>query len=76
MSEVTPLVPAEDAMIVLDLGKKKKKDIRRLREGAGPLTDDVREAISELRAQGQAPATGPVVVVVVRQKPKKSRGWY
>lgn len=74
MSEVTPLKPADETLVVVDLGKYKKKAIRRLAEGTGPLTDDLRETVQELRANGQVPATGPVVVVVVRQKAKKT-GW-
>ena len=42
---------AEDA-IVIDLGKKKRKDVKRLRKGAGKLLDQVKYCVDELRDAG------------------------
>ncbi|HMV68490.1 MAG TPA: hypothetical protein PKA64_16695 [Myxococcota bacterium] len=55
-------------MVVVDLGKHKRKRIKQLRKGEGSLTDDVREAIEELREAGTIGADAVPVVFVVKEK--------
>lgn len=65
----------EVAPIVVDLGSVSKKRIRALREGTGPLVDEIAEVLERVRAELGADAQGkqlvPVVVVYKRKKPKK-----
>ena len=56
--------------VVIDLGKKKRKKVRQLRKGKGPLLGEVDEAIAELRADGTINEGVVPVIVVVRQKEK------
>lgn len=56
--------------VIIDLGKQKRKKIRRLRKGKGPLVDKVMQVHSEMQAQG-LDTKGPIVIIV---KPKKRRG--
>jgi len=63
------------APIVVDLGKKPKKQIKRLREGRGKLMDDVSVLLDELKAAGSIVANAQPVVIVVRQKQKASLMW-
>ena len=56
--------------VVIDLGKKKRKKVRQLRKGKGPLLGEVDEAIAELRADGTINEGVEPVIVVVRQKEK------
>jgi hypothetical protein len=56
--------------VVIDLGKKKRKKVRQLRKGKGPLLGEVDEAIAELRADGTISEGAVPVIVVVRQKEK------
>lgn len=62
---------SSDRTVVIDLGKKKRKQVRRLQKGGGALLDRVQEAIAELRSQGQLSAQSETVVVVVEKKPRK-----
>lgn len=61
--------------IVIDLGKKSKKQIRRLKEGHGKLMADVSDTVSEVRASlgSQGKEIVPVVIIY-KQKQRKSKG--
>ena len=62
--------------IIIDLGKKKKKDIKRLREGTGKLMDDVDNCIQELQDAGEITGSvRPVVVVVAQKRPRQRWLW-
>ncbi|MCI0459572.1 MAG: hypothetical protein L0Z62_21700 [Gemmataceae bacterium] len=54
--------------IVVDLGRKGRRQIKRLRQGKGKLMDKVNECLNELKASGTI--SGPVqpVVIVVKEK--------
>ncbi len=62
-------VPSATNPIVVDLGKKSRKDIRRLRRGRpGKLIDQVSNLMQELKAAGTISDSAQPVVVVVRQR--------
>lgn len=64
------------APILIDLGKRKRKQVKRLRRGRGPLLNEVEELLAELRAEGSiAPGAQPVVIVV-QPKRRKGGGWF
>jgi hypothetical protein len=64
------------APIIIDLGKKSRKQIRRAREGTGKLMDAINVTLDELRAQGTIKPDAQPVLLIVRQKPRKSAfGW-
>ena len=54
-------------VIVVDLGKKKRKQVKRLRKGKGKLMDKVNEVVAALRQDGTS-SPGDTIVVVVEQK--------
>lgn len=57
--------------IIINLGKKRRKQVRRLRRGKpGRLLDRVQEAIDHLRTNGEMAAGTQPVVIVVRQRSK------
>ena len=58
------------APIIVDIGKKRRKQIKRLREGRGKLMDEVTGLLEELRTAGSISSSAQPVVVVVRQKRK------
>ena len=68
-STVADTIP-EDAPIIVDIGKKRKKQIKQLRDGRGKLMDEVNGLLDELRAAGSISASAQPVVVVVQQKRK------
>jgi len=74
---VTTETPKTDktSPIVVDLGKHRRKAIRKLRRGEGPLMDDVRGCVEELRSAGTIAATAQPIVIVVRQRRRK-RGMF
>ena len=54
--------------IIVDLGRKSRKDVRDLRKGRGPLMEDVEDCIDELRESGDiSESTQPVVIIVERR---------
>lgn len=59
----TPVPP-----IVVDLGRKRRKQIKQLRRGAGKLMDEVNGCMEELRTAGTVSASAQPVVIVVREK--------
>jgi phage gp45-like len=61
----------EQPTVILDLGKHKRKQIKRLRKGGGPLMADVKSALAEYQQNGTIAAGSQVVVVVVGQKRRK-----
>ena len=57
--------------IIVDVGRRSKKSIRKLKQGRGPLLDDVEYAVDQVRAQLGDIAEGKEVlpvVVLVREK--------
>jgi hypothetical protein len=60
----------ENLPVVVDMGRKPRKQIKQLREGRGKLLLQVNDVLAELRSAGSISATAQPVVVVVRQKPK------
>jgi hypothetical protein len=56
--------------VVVDLGAKKKKLLKELRQGKGKLVADVKQCIDELVASGVVSGTIQPVVVVVSERLK------
>lgn len=61
--------------LIIDLGKHRRKDVKQLREGAGPLVAEIASCLSELRESGQIAADAQPVVIVVRERQKKAVLW-
>jgi hypothetical protein len=62
-------------LLVLDLGRQKKSAIRELKEGSGPLMDQVQEAAREAVAQYSESGKDVVpVIIVYRKRSRKPRG--
>lgn len=64
----------EKPMVLLDLGKKRRKHIKRLRKGKGRLMRQVDDTVAQLKEEEAIDPNSQVVVVVVKEK-RKSRGW-
>jgi len=58
--------------VIVDLGKRKRKDIKELRQGKGPLLDEVKTCVDELVASGSCAAEAQPVVLIVREKRRRS----
>ena len=65
-------VTATDAPIVVDLGKKPRKQIRQIRKGEGKLLDEVQDVVAQLKAAGTVNPTAQPIVFVVRQKKRRA----
>ena len=64
------------APIIIDLGKKSRKQVRLVREGAGKLMDEISVTLEDLRADGTIKPDAQPVLIIVRQKPRrKAFGW-
>ena len=61
--------PAKESdVIVVDLGSKKRKQVKQLRKGRGKLMDRVKQCLEELKATGAVSGTLVPVVIIVEQK--------
>ena len=61
---------APEQMVIVDIGKQKRKRIRRLRKGRGRLTEKIRNVIENLREEDST-GSKQTVVVVVREKRRR-----
>lgn len=74
MAQATETATTNDNLIVVDLGKHKRKQVRRLRNGKdGKLLGEVGASIQELRDAGTISKSAETVVVVVREKRKRRK---
>ncbi|HYV48510.1 MAG TPA: hypothetical protein VFA20_26805 [Myxococcaceae bacterium] len=66
----------DSRLVVIDLGKKQSgKKIRRLRQGQGPLMDDIKDLVAKTKENlGVKESTIPIVVVV--QKKRRNNGMF
>ncbi len=64
-----------EAPVVIDLGKKRRKQIKKLRKGSGKLMDRVATCIQELKSSGSISQSAQPVIIVVKQKKKKRMGF-
>lgn len=68
----TPAV-TDDSPLLIDLGKHRRKHIRRLRRGEGKLMAEINETLADLEAT-RAPGAEPrQVIVIVTQKRRRRR---
>ena len=69
--------PAADALpmpTVIDLGKKSRKRVKRLRKGKpGGLMSKVREVLEQMREAGALPGSAHPVVIIVRERRRKNK---
>jgi hypothetical protein len=68
-----PNVTLDGGVLLIDLGKKSRKQIKRLRRGTGKLIDEVQKCLQELRAAGTVPESAQPVIMLVREKPGRFR---
>ena len=66
----TTELTAVNAPIVVDIGKKRRKAIRRMRKGEGKLMMEINHLVEELRTAGSISASSQPVIIVVKQKRK------
>lgn len=57
-------------LVVVDMGRRKAKGVKKLRKGEGKLFDEVLETLAEMRADGVLREDAQTVVVVVERRPE------
>ncbi len=65
---------AEVSPVILDMGKKNRKQIKKLKTGSGKLMERVKGTLAELHAQNAISEGAQPVIVIVRQKQAKKKG--
>jgi len=60
--------PKARDMIIVDLGRKRARQVKRLRKGKGKLLDKVHQVIEELKASNSISGSGQPVVIVVQER--------
>lgn len=65
--------------IIIDLGKRRRKRIKRLKRGRGRLMGEVYQAVDDVKASLGDDAEGkefvPVVMIYRRKRRKRGGGW-
>ena len=62
--------------VLIDLGKKRRKQIKQMKRGKGPLVAEVAEVIEQVRAELAADLSGKIVLpVVLIYERKRSRSF-
>lgn len=64
---------AKSDSVIIDLGKQKRKKIRQLRKGRGPLFAKVSDTQMGLKAKGVSDENSGPTIVLVKEKKKKKR---
>jgi len=70
-------LPGIPSPVIVDLGSKSKKAIRKLKKGRGKLMDDVEDAIEQVRSnlpEGDRQKQIIPVLVIYRRKRRSGRG--
>ncbi len=62
-----------NAPLLIDLGKCKRKQVKKLRKGEGKLMDKVNEAIDELKASEAIAENAQPIIIVVKEKKRKQK---
>lgn len=71
-AQTTAKIPAP---VIVDLGSKKKKAINRLKDGRGPLMNEVEQAIEQVRSSlDDQDKNKQIIPVLVIYKKKRKRG--
>jgi hypothetical protein len=74
MATATDTKPASSANpLIVDLGKKRRKQIKQLRKGRGKLFDKVNTTLQELKTSSAISSNAEPVVVIVQEKRKRSK---
>ena len=63
---------ADTEPLIVDLGRKRRKLVKRLRRGEGKLLEDVMRCIQDLKDNGAITGAAQPVIVVVRERSKRS----
>jgi hypothetical protein len=72
MSEPAPATTADP--VVIDLGKVKRKEIKALKQGHGPLLDELANVIAQVRDGLGSEAAGKTILpLVVIYRPRAKR---
>jgi hypothetical protein len=59
--------------IIIDLGRQKRKEVKALSKGRGPLLEAIQSEVRELQKAGTLPAGVPPVIVLVGRKDRRQR---
>lgn len=62
---------AQPSPVVIDLGKKKRGQVKKLRRGRGKLLDRVHDVLADIKSDGNVADGAQPVIVVVREKKKR-----
>lgn len=55
-------------LVIVDLGSKKRKQVKDLRKGKGKLMEKVHQAIEELKASNTISGSVQPIVIIVKEK--------
>ena len=65
----------QSATVVVDLGSRSRKAIKKLRQGDGRLLEDAHKLINQLKADHTVADSAQAVIVVVKEK-RRRRGLF
>lgn len=66
-----PTTTVKTAPVVVDLGKKTRGQVKKLRKGHGKLLDRVHDVLADMSSEGTISKGAQPVIVVVREKDRR-----
>ena len=72
MSDAKGPAVGPSSPVVADLGSRRRKDIRKLRRGEGPLLEDAEKLVAQLQADHAIAEDAQAVILVVKER--RARG--
>jgi hypothetical protein len=61
--------------LVVSLGKKKRKQVRRRKKGRGKLNDRVLALVADLKEGGELSADADTVIIIIEKKKRRAWRW-
>jgi hypothetical protein len=62
---------AAASTLIVDIGKRKRSDVKKLRRGKGKLVSRVQDTIEDLKSSGELDPSAQTVVIIVEKKERK-----
>ena len=72
MSDAKGPAVGPSSPVVADLGSRRRKDIRKLRRGGGPLLEDAQKLVAQLQADHAIGEGSQPVIVVVKERRRRA----
>ena len=72
MSDAKSADASQPRTFVVDLGKKKRDQVKKLRKGKGKLVGRIESLVADMKESGEVNANADTLIIVVERKGRKA----